>query len=85
MYSFALILWSLWVRAEPWAGADMRALLARVMVGEEPRPPVPGATMRRAGGGCRTGTSNGSVRATYMVEGPLPGRQVAAGRGHAVF
>ncbi|GFR51995.1 hypothetical protein Agub_g14528 [Astrephomene gubernaculifera] len=43
VYSYGMIMWSLWTRAEPWAGADMRLLLSRVMSGAEPRPPVPGA------------------------------------------
>ncbi|EFJ43943.1 hypothetical protein VOLCADRAFT_65388, partial [Volvox carteri f. nagariensis] len=42
VYSYGMIMWSLWTRAEPWAGADMRALLTAVVSGGAPRPPVPG-------------------------------------------
>ncbi|GIM01433.1 hypothetical protein Vretimale_6155, partial [Volvox reticuliferus] len=42
VYSYGMIMWSLWTRAEPWASANTLALLAAVLAGEEPRPPVPG-------------------------------------------
>ncbi|PNH03798.1 putative serine/threonine-protein kinase [Tetrabaena socialis] len=43
VYSFAMVMWSLWTGTEPWAGGDTAALLAAVLAGAEPRPPVPGA------------------------------------------
>ena len=63
VYSFGLIMWSLWTRQEPWAGMDTRDLAMRVLAGEDPRPPVPGggcwlgapswAQQQRRCGGCQ--------------------------------
>ncbi len=50
VYSFGLIMWSLWTRQEPWAGMDTRDLAMRVLAGEDPRPPLPGVWLAACGG-----------------------------------